>query len=304
MSATGYLHARYAESLAEFGTPLELPRSGGWVLRREIPGCGEFDAMGCYPLFACADWAGLADDLRELDGKLVSLALVTDPFADCGEDELRRCFPDVVFPYKDHFIADLSRPPEKIVSSHHRRNARKALASLEIRRCEDPAEALDRWVALYDVLIERHKIEGMRAFSRDSFAVQLAVAGMTAFEAVHDGQTVGMLLWYVQGDVAYYHLGAHDDVGYRLGSSFGLFWRAIEYFAAQPVRWLSLGAGAGAKDGDSGLTRFKRGWSTGTRPTYFCGRILHGDLYRRITRQRGTPHTTDYFPAYRAGEFA
>ena len=303
MSVTGYLHARYAESLAEFGTPLRLCRSGGWVLRREIPGSDHSDAMGCYPLFACRDWSNLGADLDELPAELVSLALVTDPFGDCPPEKLVRCFPDAMFHYKDHFVVDLKQPIEQIVCTHHRRNAKKALASLDIRRCEDPPEVLDRWVALYGELIRRHGIRGIRAFSRKSFAAQLSVPGMTAFEAVAAGRTVGMLLWFVHDDVAYYHLGAHDEQGYRLGASFGLFWKAMEHFAGRQIRWLSLGAGAGAKDHGGGLTRFKRGWSTGTRPTYFCGRIMQPEAYAAIAERQDTATTTDYFPAYREGEF-
>jgi hypothetical protein len=67
--ATGYSHPAYAASLSEFGAPLELPRSGGWLLRRAIPGSDACDAMGPYPLFACRSPAGLAEDLRELDGR-------------------------------------------------------------------------------------------------------------------------------------------------------------------------------------------------------------------------------------------
>ena len=57
---SGYMHLGYAESLVEFGTPRELPRSGGWVLERQIPGFSYRDAMGCYPLFACQDWSQCA----------------------------------------------------------------------------------------------------------------------------------------------------------------------------------------------------------------------------------------------------
>ena len=79
---TGYLHADYARSLAEFGTPRELPRSGGWILERKIPGFNAYDAMGCYPLFCCKDWSRLQGDIAELQSELVSLSLVPDPFGD------------------------------------------------------------------------------------------------------------------------------------------------------------------------------------------------------------------------------
>jgi len=48
-TVTGYLHHSYADSLAEFGTPYLLPKSGGWILKRQIPGFTYSDGMGCYP---------------------------------------------------------------------------------------------------------------------------------------------------------------------------------------------------------------------------------------------------------------
>jgi hypothetical protein len=54
---------------------------------------------------------------------------------------------------------------------------------------------------------------------------------------------------------------------------------------------------------DGGLTRFKRGWATGTRPVYFCGRIFQRERYEQLARQGGAP-VSGYFPAYRHGEFA
>ena len=38
MLGTSYLSEDYARSLSEFGTPLELPHSQGWVLTRQIEG--------------------------------------------------------------------------------------------------------------------------------------------------------------------------------------------------------------------------------------------------------------------------
>ena len=64
----GYAHPAYAHSLAEFGSPRPLPRSGGWLLERPIPGSPYRDAMGCYPLFAAQDWSRLYSDLDEISG--------------------------------------------------------------------------------------------------------------------------------------------------------------------------------------------------------------------------------------------
>jgi len=302
-AATGYMHSGYAESLAEFGAPRRLRRSGGSILQRQILGFPYHDAMTCYPLFACQDWSQLHTDLEDIGNGLVSLSLVTDPFGHYDTTLLQQCFKDVVIPFKEHFVVDLSRPIDTFVCKHHSRYARKALQQLYVERCEDPERLTDDWVGLYANLINKHNIMGVAAFSKTAFAKQLSVPGIVVFRAVHEDKLIGMILWYVQGDVAYYHLGAYSPLGYDLRASFGLFWFAIEHFAGNGLRSLSLGAGAGVtSDSTDGLSRFKRGWSTGTRTAYFCGRIFDLARYAEIVQAKGIS-ATDYFPAYREGEF-
>ena len=298
---SGYAHPAYAWSLQEFGCPRELPRCGGWVLERQVPGTSERDATGCYPLFACADWGRLREDLDAIGGSLLTLGLVADPFGNFERADLERCF-DLVRPFKPHFVCDLALPAERLASAHHRYYARKALASARVEVCADPRSFADDWVRLYAELVERHGLEGIKAFSRRSLEQQLAVPGMVALRAVVGEEVVGGHLWYVQGDVAYSHLAAASQQGYAVGVSYALYSFALQYFAGR-ARWLDLGAGAGlsSKDGD-GLARFKRGWSSGTRIAYFCGRVFKPDRYAEVARMRGA-QGTDYFPAYRQGEF-
>jgi hypothetical protein len=301
----GYASQAYAESLAEWGVPTALPRAGGWYLRRAIAGSERVDGMGCYPLLACRDWAGLREDLEARVGDLVAFSAVIDPFGGCSEGLLRECFRDLVLPFKQHFVTDLSQPRERFLSPHHSRSVKKARAQVQVEVCATPAEWLDRWHALYGVLIGRHEIRGISAFSRASFAGQLNVPGMVAVRAVRGGATVGMILWIVQDGVAYYHLGAYSDEGYEARASFALFDHALTYFAERGLRWLNLGAGAGVGgNGSDGLTRFKSGWSTGTRTAYLCGRILNAGAYAQLVAARGLGPETRYFPAYRAGEFS
>jgi lipid II:glycine glycyltransferase (peptidoglycan interpeptide bridge formation enzyme) len=110
-----------------------------------------------------------------------------------------------------------------------------------------------------------------------------------------------MILWYIQGDVAYYHLRAYSPLGYETHCSFAFFWHAIQYFIAGGLKWLNLGAGT-RRDATDGLNRFKRGWSTGTRVAYFCGHIFGMGKCAEAVNATGMA-TTEYFPAYRMGEF-
>lgn len=295
----GYLHPGYAASLAEFGTPRHLPKSDGWILVRPTPEGGQVDGIGCYPLFACANWDLLASDFDAIED-LVSLALVADPFGNHTPEQLQACFPDVCKPFKEHYVVDLRKDPKTFVSSHHRRNARKGSKNVSVEICSDPVHFLADWMRLYEILIKRHHIQGIATFSASAFSQQLQIPGTVVFRAVKDGKTVGMLLWCVHEDVAYYHLGAYDDAGYQQKASFALFWHAIEYFVERGVRWLNLGAGAGIKaDATDGLSRFKEGWSSGTRTAYFCGRIFNRDMYDFLSRHM--PEAVGgFFPIYRS----
>jgi Acetyltransferase (GNAT) domain len=303
MRAQGYADPAYAQSLAEFGAPVFLPGSGGSVLARQIPDTSDLlDAMGPYPLFDCVDWHQLGADLEGVSDRLVCVSLVADPFGDWTPNLLEDCFPDLMAPFKDHFVVDLSVADS--YNSHHQRNVRRALRTVEVEAVSSPREMLAEWVDLYDNLVVRHSIRGVSAFSPSVFAAQLALPCLLAFRARHDDETVGAILWIVKDDVAYYHLGAYSDLGYQLGASFALFATALAHLAGVGVHWASLGAGAGLNGSESsdGLTRFKSGWATHTRIAYLCGRVLQRGAYEQLSRPTG--HTEkSYFPAYRAGEF-
>ncbi len=300
---TGYLHPGYAASLREFGTPRELPRSGGWILERKIPGTSCCDAMGPYPLFCCRDWAGLCADIDELDqeGRLISLALVTDPLSGCDETRLKECFKDRMFLFKQHFMVRQPCDMRADISKHHVYYAGRALRDLRVEAVADPSHFVREWTGLYEVLKQRHALSGLHAFSETAFQHQLEVPGAVYFRALHGGACVGGHIWYSQNDAVYSHLAAFSDKGYDLMASYALYWRAIEYFS-EKVKWMDLGAGAGM-DGSAndGLTRFKRGWSTDTRPVYLCGRIFNRSSYDELTKNRSAQNES-FFPAYRANK--
>jgi hypothetical protein len=251
--------------------------------------------MGTYPLLVCDHWEGLREDLTQI-GDLISLTGVTDPFGAFSDELLRECFPDLVRPYKRHLITDLWPPLEETAAAHHRRNVRRA--RVEVEECADAGQWGDDWVRLYGELVQRRRIAGVAAFPEQCLRDHLAVPGVRVWRAWAEGRVVGMQLWMQMGECGYYHLAAYDEAGYRLRASFALFWRAAETFRREGLRWLSLGAGAGTEeDPASGLVRFKRGWATGYRWTYLCGRVFDRTAYRVLTTPAA--RASGYFPSYR-----
>ena len=237
---------------------------------------------------------------------------MTDPFADCDPALLAAAFRDRAVAFKEHFVADLSRPLSSFVSAHHRRYARRDNLAVEV--CADPLRWLDDWCALYQNLCARHEIRGLPALSRAAFRRQLAVPGLIAFRASAGADTLGMVLWYRQGDVAYYHLAAYSDEGYRQRASFPLFWLAFEHLAAAGVQMGGIGRrpivvslpSSSARPQVKELTASSDSRGDGRQepePPTSCGRIFRPDTYRALARERGFEESR-YFPAYRQGELA
>ncbi len=297
---TGYQHKYYAESLTEFGKPVELKHSGAWVLERSIPESDFKDIVGCYPLFCCRDWTQLPQDIKEMEKKWVSFSLVTDPFGSFTQDLLRENFTDVCSSYKKHFILNLNSDFEKTISSHHKRNVKKGIKALSVTTVEEPLLLLDSWIELYNLLIEKHHINGVSGFSGTSFKKQMVTPGLTMFKASYENHIAGIVLFFEKEDTVYYHLGAYDEMGYKLQASYAIFWKAIHYFADKGFRWLNFGAGSGIQENQTdGLSRFKKGWANDTRTAYFCGKILNPEVYNELV-QNSKGKSNGFFPAYRS----
>ena len=210
-TGSGYVHPAYAASLSEFGEPRHLPRCDGWILERKIPNTPYRDAIGPYPLFSCLDWTQLEHDLNDVGEELVSLMLVPAPLDRFNQEMLDRCF-DRVIEFKQHYVADLNLQIKDIVKKSHKNTVSRAKKKVDVSICSEPQTQLDRWLELFNVLVNRHEITGVRAFSKDAFAKQLSVPGTVVFEARANGQTVGLDWWYLQDNVAYGHLVAFSEL--------------------------------------------------------------------------------------------
>jgi hypothetical protein len=294
----GYAAEKYARSLADFGPPWQLSKSGGWLLPRALPTGNGYDAAGCYPLFCCDNWRGLSADLQRLPSEIIAVSLVADPSAEVTELELKQCFPDLCRHYKDHYFVNLKRSWESLVASHHQRNARQAAKNVRVVRLDNPLEFLPNWILLYRQLVERHHIAGQANFSEAAFQQQFQVPGLRAYAAFHEKQIIGMVLWMVSEMTAYYHLAAYSDAGYDLKASFAIFWHCLLGFAEEGIATAALGGGAGTFAASQGLSRFKQGWANEIRPAYLCGRILDRARYAELTAQVGQQASV-FFPAYR-----
>jgi hypothetical protein len=204
-------------------------------------------------------------------------------------------------PFKEHFIVDLGRPTDELVSPKIRYRVRKALRNMDVEACVDPTIFLDDWRSLYERAVGRFRMRSVRAFSPEAFAKMLTVPGLIAYRASARGETIGMALVFVQSDVAFGHLIGISQMGYQMDASYALYAYQIDHLSGQ-CRWLDLGGVPGAGSEADGLRRYKAHWATTTRMSYLCGRILDRTAYQQILGQQKVA-SCSYFPQYRAGEF-
>ncbi len=170
-----------------------------------------------------------------------------------------------------------------------------------VESCDDPPAILDEWLRLYDNLIDRRSISGLKRFSAHAFRKQLSVPGISVFRARLGRQTVAVHIWYRCLHYAYSHLQATAPDGYRSRAAYALYGYGLESLA-QGCEVATLGAGAGTLAlSDPGLEAFKRGWSTGTLPVFLCGRVHDAAAYQQLCQQRPAGDSS-YFPGYRADE--
>lgn len=152
-------------------------------------------------------------------------------------------------------------------------------------------------------MIERHKITGLARFSALSFSQQFQTPGLRVFRTFQGESTTGMVMFYLCGGRAYYHLGAYNEAGCKSKASCALFDLVIKSFAREKIRYLILGGGAGINPPeDDGLVRFKKGWVNMEKPVYFCGKIIRKEDYQELSKVQGNENSS-YFPAYRSGKW-
>lgn len=296
----GYCHPDYVNGLREFGDPIRLTRSGGSVLSRIIPNSQLRDAMGGYPLFCCANWNAIGQDLAVLSEDHVSIVLVTEPFTSPDESFLKGHF-DFASLYAMHYIADLEKPSNEVISKHHRYYIRLASKTIDVEIHEQPTNLLEDWQTFFQYTISKNSLSGIKTYSKNSFETHLSMPGTSLFVAHFENTAVGMLLCFQHADYAYLHLVGVSPLGFEKGASYAMYSSAMEYFRKR-ARWLSFGGTVYDIRGNlrNGLDKFKAGWTNDVLPSYLCGKILQPDAYQSLS----SGIDTDYFPAYRSGELS
>ncbi|MBN8532333.1 MAG: GNAT family N-acetyltransferase [Alphaproteobacteria bacterium] len=291
-----YASAAYAAAFAPL-EPVWLPHAATHVLKRLIPGTEHHDAMGCYPLCVMRADSGIKEDFEILKRHgCVTLVAVTDCLSQPDEAFLSAHF-DRCRRYKTHYVHD-ARLANADYSKHHRDRIRRARKSCETR-VVNLADHLDAWMECYTTLVKKKNITGIQNFPREYFAAVAAMPEAVTIAAFVDGVFASGHIWMRHEGLAYAHLAASTELGYKLRCAFPIYDDAIQMLKADHI--IDFGGGAGAEESEAdGLRDFKKGFANAEKRNFLCGKILNAELYQSLCNVRGVDPDAAFFPAYRS----
>jgi serine/alanine adding enzyme len=178
---------------------------------------------------------------------------------------------------------------------HHRRAARKAEGSAEVRVTVAPAE-LDAFARLYEQTMVEKGAQSFYYFPPEYWRAlpELLGDGLVLFEALGDGELRAALLGLATAPWLHYHLGASERSG---GANNLLFLEAARWAQQHGFTRFHLGGGVGGADDT--LLEFKLRFDPGALIESAVGKAIHDpEAYRELAGPDAG--LEGFFPAYRA----
>lgn len=294
-----YTNEIFAKSLFHIGEALFVPAWKTHILKRAILIDGDivgYDATGVYPITIFDPSIDIKKGLEFLrDAGLVSVILVLDDFHRPDMEVLGVQF-SLCKKLKTHFVFYPSQG-QMAYDKHHRYELRQAQKTVRAEVI-DLAQHMDSWLSLYATLTDRHHLSHTHAFPVEHFKALAEMTNVVTFGAWVDDRLVSCHIWVESDGKAHSHLAASNEEGYASRAAYALNALALTHFENCSV--VNFGGGAGFNDENSGLSKFKKGFSNAEANAIICGEILDKHRYNDLKISNMGDVETNFFPAYRA----
>ena len=153
----------------------------------------------------------------------------------------------------------------------------------------------------YEVGLKRNKAVASAYFQDAYYRDLLAADWCTAWAAEAHGDVVAVACFIAGDTLAHYHFAGGLPESRASGANYALLEHAFAHFQEKGCRWMHLGGGRTADDGDA-LLRFKAKFSPLRAAYYVGGMIFDHDAYRQLAGARNRHFLSYRFPQQRQGD--
>ena len=166
------------------------------------------------------------------------------------------------FIHPDRYLVNVDIAAEdlrKSLDQKWRYNLKKAEKNAFTAEFADPEDGLDRFMALYEQMLDRKQFQDFSAISTlpDLMRSRIEAHRPQIVLVHHDGAPTAGAVIDTSGERAVYLYGATDRRALPLKAGYVMHWWIAEWLCNQPqIRWYDLGG----SDGEGGLHQFKKGF--------------------------------------------
>lgn len=200
---------------------------------------------------------------------------------------------------------DLNQNPDILRANY--RNRLKTHINKARKNCSiktgNSKEDIDKFIELYYENMDRVNAKKSYYFSKDYFhnLAQSDCFKTTILSAIHNEtkEVIASSMFISVGSIVHYHLSGAKTEHLDLMPIKLLIDEMRIMAADQGYTFFNLGGGLGGRDDDS-LFDFKSSFSKEFKDFYLWKLIIDREACNLLTKEKGIPQDTDFFPAYRS----
>jgi len=196
--------------------------------------------------------------------------------------------------YIDLFLSKEER--WKMYSSNTRNILRKCEKNLKIEESCN----LDNFIKLYEKTMKKNKASSFYFFSKKYYENLLNNKNIKLYEIKKDNEIISSAFFMFGSNFGHYHLSANDYENRKYNANYFILDQIFEFAKQNDKKYFILGGGTTSSSEDT-LLKFKKKFSSLTKPFYISGKIYNREIYSKYIDiwEKASKQNIKYFLKYR-----
>lgn len=197
---------------------------------------------------------------------------------------------------RDIVIVDLSQDILASYRSKVRNIVNKSINSTKFKESKN----IDKFIEIYISTMKKNNAENFYYFDKEYFQKLLLIENVKLYELTSDNKTIAMGFFIFSENLVHYHLSANTPLSYKLNGNYALLHNIFLQAQKEGKKYCILGGGTTNSQDDS-LFKFKKKFSSLTKPFYISGKIYDKKVYNEYVKlwEQQSKKEIKYFLKYR-----